>query len=73
MQATADRYGWSPIDNAPFDQDVLLEVVDERGETYRLRSAFRLTAAGWVSSSKGTPLAVKPMKWKPYPKKRERT
>jgi hypothetical protein len=27
---------------------------------------FELTAAGWVSSGKGTTLAVTPLLWKPY-------
>jgi hypothetical protein len=48
------------------DEDVSLEVIDERGARYRLPYRFRLTASGWISSSKGTPLAVTPVKWRPY-------
>jgi hypothetical protein len=68
----SERFGWKPIDTAPIDQDVAL-VVTDGGEPYALHSPFKLTAAGWVSSSKGTPLVVTPLQWRPYlprPKKR---
>jgi hypothetical protein len=58
--------GWLPIDAARFDEDVLLQVTDGRGEPYKLPSPCRLTASGWISSTKGTPLAVAPVKWRPY-------
>jgi hypothetical protein len=66
MRVPPENYGWNPIESAPLDEDVTLQVTDGRGKPYILVSASRLTAAGWVSSSKGTPLAVKPMKWRPY-------
>ena len=56
----SEKFGWQPIDTAPIDKDVMLIVTDGQGEP------FRLTAAGWVSSGKGTPLAVTPLQWKPY-------
>jgi hypothetical protein len=68
----SEKFGWKPIDTAPFNQDVAL-IVTDGGKPYLLNSPFKLTAAGWVSSIKGTPLAVKPLQWKPYvprPKKR---
>jgi hypothetical protein len=65
MRVLKNDFGWSLIDTAPFDEDVMLEVTDGQGETYRLRNPCRLTASGWVSSSKGTPLVVTPVKWKP--------
>jgi hypothetical protein len=65
MGVLKNDFGWSLIDTAPFDQDVMLEVTDGQGEPYRLRNPCRLTASGWVSSSKGTPLVVTPVKWKP--------
>jgi hypothetical protein len=65
MRALENKHGWNPISTAPFDQDVMLEVSDGRGEPYRLHNPSRLTASGWVSSSKGTPLVVTPVKWKP--------
>jgi hypothetical protein len=61
----SERFGWKPIDTAPIGQDVVL-VVTDGGEPYELHSPFKLTAAGWVSSGKGTPLAVTPLQWKPY-------
>jgi hypothetical protein len=67
MRVLEDNYGWNPIDTAPFDEDVTLEVTDGRGAPYRLPNPCRLTASGWVSSSKGTLLAVTPVKWKPHP------
>jgi hypothetical protein len=57
---------WSPIENAPPDEDVILQVTDGRGEPYMLLNPSRFTTAGWVSSGKGTPLAVTPVKWRPY-------
>jgi hypothetical protein len=42
------------------DTDVML-VVTDGGEPYAVFKPFRLTAAGWVSFGKGTPLAVTPL------------
>jgi hypothetical protein len=58
--------GWQSLDFAPVDKDVTLLVTDGPSEPYPLKLPSRLTAAGWVSSSRGTPLAVTPVKWKPY-------
>jgi hypothetical protein len=58
--------GWLSLDSAPLDKDVTLLVTDGASEPYPLKLPSRLTAAGWVSSAKGTPLAVTPVKWKPY-------
>ena len=66
MQVLDNYYGWKPIDSAPLDEDVTLLVTDGRGRSYRLPNPCRLTASGWVSSSKRTPLAVAPVKWKTY-------
>jgi hypothetical protein len=57
---------WRPLDSAPVNEDVALLVTDGASEPYPLKPASRLTAAGWVSSAKGTPLTVTPVKWKPY-------
>jgi hypothetical protein len=58
---------WRLIDTAPLDQDVTLLVTDGRGEPYRIPYPCKRTAeAGWVTSSKGTALAVTPLQWKPY-------
>jgi hypothetical protein len=57
---------WRSLDSAPLDEDVTLLVIDGASEPYPLKLPSRLTAAGWVSSSRGTPLAVTPVKWKPY-------
>jgi hypothetical protein len=64
MRVLENNYGWNPIETAPLDEDVTLEVTDGPGARYRLPYRCRLTATGWVSSSKGTPLAVTPVKWK---------
>jgi hypothetical protein len=63
---SAQSYSWKPIGSAPLDEDVTLQVTDGRGKPYTLRNPSRLTAAGWVSSGKGTPLAVTPVRWRPY-------
>jgi hypothetical protein len=64
MRVFVDRFGWKPIDTAPFDKDVSLMVTDGQGEPYALNWPCRRTAAGWVSSNKGTLLAVTPIQWK---------
>jgi hypothetical protein len=56
----SERYGWKPIDSAPVDQDVAL-IVTDGGKPYLLNGPFKLTTAGWVSSGKGTRLAVTPL------------
>jgi hypothetical protein len=66
MRLIQFSHGWQPLDSAPVDEDVTLLVTDGASEPYQLNVPFRLTAAGWVSSAKGTPLAVTPVKWKPY-------
>ena len=60
------KLGWNPIESAPLYEDVTLQVTDGRGEPYTLLDPSRLIAAGWVSSGKGTPLAVTPVKWRRY-------
>ena len=66
MRVLENNFGWNPIETAPLDEDVSLEVTDGSGAQYRLPKPCRLTACGWVSSSKGTPLAVTPVKWRQY-------
>jgi hypothetical protein len=64
--------GWRPIDTAPLDTDVTLLVTDGGGEPYRNPHPCKRTAAGWVSSTKGTSLAVTPLQWRPYILSRKR-
>jgi hypothetical protein len=69
----SEKFGWQPIDTARVGKDVMLMVTDGQGEPYAVLKPFKLAAAGWVSSGKGTPLAVTPLQWRPYvarPKKR---
>jgi hypothetical protein len=64
--ASAESYSWRPIESAPLDEDVTVQVTDGRGKPYTLRTPSRLTSAGWVSSGKRTPLTVTPVRWRPY-------
>jgi hypothetical protein len=67
MPAFEDKYGWLPIDSAPFNEDVRLTVSDGRGgDPYRLPYPCRRTTAGWVSSKTGSLQTVTPLKWQPY-------
>jgi hypothetical protein len=54
------NYSWYPIESAPFDEDAVVKVTDGRGAPYALRWPCRQTAAGWINSAKGTPLALLP-------------
>jgi hypothetical protein len=67
----SEGFVWKSIGTAPVEQDVQL-IVTDGGKPYLLTNPFKLTAAGWVSSSKGTPLAVTPLQWKPYFPSRKR-
>jgi hypothetical protein len=60
-------YGWNPIETAPLDEDVALQVTDGRGGPYTLQWPCRRAASGWINSRKGTPLEVTPVRWRPYP------
>jgi hypothetical protein len=55
-----------PDRECSLDEGLTLQVSDGRGEPYTLLNPSRLIAAGWVSSGKGTPLAVTPVKWRRY-------
>jgi hypothetical protein len=39
-------YGWNPIENAPLDENIALQVTDGRGAPYALQWPCRRTATG---------------------------
>src|ERR1700688_969775 len=47
MRVPQENYGWNPIESAPFDEDVTLQVTDGQGGPYRLPNPCRLTASGF--------------------------
>ena len=57
---------WRLMQTAPFEEDVELFVTDVDGSLYGLRHPCRRTAEGWVRSDTRMPLAVTPVRWKPY-------
>jgi hypothetical protein len=59
-------FGWNPIETAPLDEDIVLQVTDGGRGPYTLQWPCRQTAAGWINSRKGNPLAVTPVRWRPY-------
>jgi hypothetical protein len=61
-----ERMGWKSLECVPLNEDVSVLVSDGHGEPYRLSFPCKLTEAGWVSSGKGTLLAVTPLKWRIY-------
>jgi hypothetical protein len=73
MRVIENKHGWNPIETAPLEVDVMLEVTDGQGDPYRLRNPSRLTASGWVSSPRGTALTVTPVRWKLHRGVRSRT
>jgi hypothetical protein len=46
MRVLEDNYGWAPIETAPFDENVTVQVTDGQGSSYRLPSPCRRTASG---------------------------
>jgi hypothetical protein len=55
MRSPLVNYGWNPIESAPLDEDIALQVTDGRGGPYTLRWPCRRTASAWINSRKGTP------------------
>jgi hypothetical protein len=66
MRPPLVNYGWEPIETAPFDEDITLQVTDGRGRPYIIQWPCRRTAAGWINARKGTPLEVTPVRWRPF-------
>jgi hypothetical protein len=66
MRPPRINYGWNPIESAPFDEDIALEVTDGRGKPYIIQWPCRRTATGWINARKGTALEVTPVRWRPY-------
>jgi hypothetical protein len=67
MRPPQVNYGWNPIETAPLDEDIALQVTDGRGGPYTLQWPCQRTAAGWINARKGTPLEVTPVRWRSYP------
>jgi hypothetical protein len=66
MRPPQVSYGWNPIESAPFNEEVALQVTHGRGGPYTLQWPRRRTATGWINSRKGTPLEVTSVRWRPY-------
>jgi hypothetical protein len=73
MRTPLVNYGWNPIESAPLDEDISVQVTDGSGGPYTLQWPCRRTTSGWINSNKGTPLKVTPVKWRPYHHERSRT
>ncbi len=54
---------WKPIDSAPPDREVELQVVDQFG-SYTLMFPCRLTDGGWVNANSQGRLEVEPTHWR---------
>jgi hypothetical protein len=59
-------YDWNPIETAPLNEDIALQVTDGRGGPYTLQWPCRRTESGWINSRKGTSLEVTPVRWRPH-------
>jgi hypothetical protein len=58
MQPPRANYGWNPIESAPLDEDIALQVTDGRGAPYTLQHAhFGLALAGHQFGVAKRPLA----------------
>jgi hypothetical protein len=71
MRSFFEKYDWRPMEDAPFDEDVELFVMDFCGSFYGLRYPCRRTADGWVSSASRKALKVTPVQWKPVKRSRD--
>jgi hypothetical protein len=54
---------WKPIDSAPSDREVELQVSDRFG-SYTLMFPCRLTDGGWVNATSQGRLDVEPTHWR---------
>jgi hypothetical protein len=54
---------WKPIDSAPADREVELQVADQFG-SYALTFPCRLTEEGWVNANSQGRLEVEPTHWR---------
>jgi hypothetical protein len=54
---------WQPIDSAPADREVELQVADQFG-SYTLMFPCRLTESGWVNANSQGQLAMQPTHWR---------
>jgi hypothetical protein len=63
MTTGHERY-WNGVERAPVG--VALEVLVSSGtrDTYLLPYPVKLTAAGWVNAVSGTPVSVRPTRWR---------
>src|SRR5580698_5112774 len=50
---SAESYSWKPIESAPLDEDVSLQVTDGRGKPYALRNHNRHPPAQGNGSRRG--------------------
>jgi hypothetical protein len=53
MRQPQVNYGWNPIESAPLDEDVTVQVTDGRGAPYTLQWPCRRTANGWINLEEG--------------------
>jgi hypothetical protein len=53
MRQPQVNYGWNPIESAPLDEDVTVQVTDGRGAPYTLQWPCRRTANGWINFEEG--------------------
>ncbi len=54
---------WKPIDSAPADREVEVQVADQFG-SYALMFPCRLTESGWVNANSQGRLEVEPTHWR---------
>jgi hypothetical protein len=63
MTTGHERY-WNGVDRAPVGVALQVLVTSASDDTYLLPYPCRLTAAGWVNAISGTPLLVRPTRWR---------
>jgi hypothetical protein len=76
MSATTSTLGgrpvvdvmWHPISTAPFDHELELAVIDDKG-TRAICFACRRILGGWVKSDTRRPVELRPTHWRDWTKK----
>ncbi len=58
-----DKRCWKPIDSAPDDREVELQVADQFG-SYTLMFPCRWTGGGWINANSQGRIEVEPTHWR---------
>jgi hypothetical protein len=57
---------WQPISEAPFDRDLRLAIIDQRGVSHALVFPCRRVLGGWLKAETKARIDVEPTHWQEW-------